>query len=194
MGERAFAITEQFALQYAFRNRRTVDSHKRTPSPITQIVNGPRGQLFAGPGFTGDKNGQIRFSDHLDGFVEPFHRCAVFIEIEDCINKTPLNDFSLAPPSKMIFGGRGGISSEVDSVTILGTSNEIIVEGPGVVELTAKQNFQAEYSNLNVAAKVSVVLSPTEAERSINLDIILTSLFSIETKKNNWISRWVYKL
>ena len=130
----------------------------------------------------------------FDRVVIPFHRCAVFIEIEDCINKTPLNDFSLAPPSRMIFSGGGRISSEADSVTILGTSNEIIVEGPGVVELTAKKNFQAEFGNLNADAKVSVVLSPTEAERSINLDLILISLFSIETKKNNWISRWVYKL
>ena len=129
----------------------------------------------------------------FDRVVIPFHRCSAFIEIEDCINRTYLNEFSLAPPSRMVLGGRGGISSEVDSVTVLGTSNEVIVEGPGVVELSAKERFQTEYSNLQADAKVTVILTPSEAESSINLDIILTSLFSIETKKNNWMSRWVYK-
>ena len=69
-GERAFHVPEELAFQQVGRQGRTVDGDERL-ARMPQVMDGPRGDLFAGAGVADDEN-RIALAggdelDHLQG-------------------------------------------------------------------------------------------------------------------------------
>lgn len=58
-GESAARVAEEFVFDEIIRNRAAIDRHEGLPAARAEIVNGARGQLFAGTGFALDQNRHI---------------------------------------------------------------------------------------------------------------------------------------
>ncbi len=58
-GERAFLVTEHFALQKAHRNRGAVQLHERMGASLAAFMNGARHEFLARSGFTQQEHGRI---------------------------------------------------------------------------------------------------------------------------------------
>jgi hypothetical protein len=71
--------------------------------------------------------------------VIPFHRCEASVNFPSSLGRLDLGNMNLRPPSKPIAGSSMRVVGwESDSHTVSSTHNQIIVQGPGVVILSAE--------------------------------------------------------
>jgi len=69
-GERSLFVPEDLALEERLGNRRAVDRDKRKRRPRTQLVNGPRDELLAGPRFSPDQHRRVGRRRLLDDAID----------------------------------------------------------------------------------------------------------------------------
>jgi hypothetical protein len=72
-----------------------------------------------------------------DRVVIPFHKCDGSLSITDCLAKTALDEIKLGPKVSLSIG-QGGLKTHKQSRTIEATSHEVIMDGPGLFQISAK--------------------------------------------------------
>jgi len=119
--------------------------------------------------------------------VIPFHRCEAIIKLPALAAAVDLSNIRLTPPYTPTPGPIGS-GWEPDSHTVAHTQNELILQGPGVVNLSAeawadKPPTELEGSTAEMRAK----LSPTHANRSV---VIAGSMVWDPSDDEKEIARW----
>lgn len=119
--------------------------------------------------------------------VIPFHRCEAMVKLPALEAPIDLGDIRLAPPYKGIPGPLGS-GMERDSYTVANTGNELILQGPGCVNLSGaawadELPTELEGSTVEVQAK----LSPTHAHNAV---VITKPMVWNPSDNNNEIARW----
>ncbi len=117
--------------------------------------------------------------------VIPIHRCEASFEVAGCLGRTPLPKIYLHPPRS--FMPRGG--SRLQSLTIDGTANEVVIDGPGMLYLDASATMSVIAKSFPKAAQVAANLFSADAERSAP---IIANLF-YSTPSANEIAKWTLK-
>ncbi|MHB8778987.1 MAG: AlbA family DNA-binding domain-containing protein [Anaerolineales bacterium] len=112
----------------------------------------------------------------------PFHQCSSYFEINQNSLQTSLSNISLSPPPLghwayhvRNFGQSNSAPAqrpEHDSLTIDGTSTELIIKGPGKFKFTGNiKTDPVEINILNSTVNVKISLQPIESDRLIHLNI-----------------------
>src|SRR5262245_42731345 len=70
-GEGSFLVSEEFAFDQRFRNRRAIDGYKWRAAAWTVLMDGPGHQFLARAGFTGNEHRIVQRSDPFDQLAEP---------------------------------------------------------------------------------------------------------------------------
>jgi len=114
--------------------------------------------------------------------VIPFHRCEATFEMPGKIDRTWFDRVKLDPPRT---GGWGGAPSELRSLTINSTGEEILVGGPGKVYLSADKRtpmIKADFDD----ALITASCLPINADRAITLDVKLSRVDALEGEVCRW--------
>lgn len=121
--------------------------------------------------------------------VIPFHRCACWLEISGVITRVPFDVLKLNPPFKGRFGTIRDLMmssppSEPDSLTIGGTGSELVIYGPGTVNLSAQIRSVAPLRPPgHEDAQIDLRLGLTTVDREVNLKLHLVSQ---SEKEGHW--------
>ena len=83
-------MTEEFTLQKGFRERRTVDDHKRFFCPFTVVMNRLGNKGLAGPGLAPQEHGGITFRNPVNHLEDLLHPAAV---ADDIFNTVVFREF-----------------------------------------------------------------------------------------------------
>ena len=108
-------------------------------------------------------------------FAIPFHRCQVSFDIEGKLPLTSMSEPRLTPPYKYVSGGRP-FSQEPDSNTIIHTNEDVLITGPGRLNIKARNEI-AINENIFVETlgksklRVFIQILPTYVEKNITLEI-----------------------
>lgn len=115
--------------------------------------------------------------------VIPFHKCQAFLEFGQSIFRMPLNNIKMMPPplhkhwSYRIVSANDTTPAqrpEHDSITIDGTSSEIMIKGAGKFILTGSgETPLIDNSFLEDPIKFKAILQPIDMDRPIHLDFQL---------------------
>jgi hypothetical protein len=125
--------------------------------------------------------------------VIPFHRCEATFEVLGSFARTAFERIRLEPPigfgpSKgILLRGTSDITLESQSLTIDGTETEVLIDGPGMLHFNAYAKTPVKTEGLKNDANVIVHLSPADAERKIEINMMLGSLPSEPNKMGSWI-------
>jgi len=136
----------------------------------------------------------------MQQLVIPFHNCSASFEIRNCMQAVPFSSVNLKPPYKPVYESLPGpqtlisrrvqvTRSEPDSLTIANTNNEVFIEGPGVLILSAIAS--TEMSSLpfsNTDAVIEAHIEPIGAERSVPI----TSCLTWADPDENSLGRWTF--
>lgn len=124
--------------------------------------------------------------------VIPFHHCEALLARPNPAHQISFNEITLEPPSRMMIipGERLGMSSEVDSLTIQGTSTEVLIHGPGIVELRVDTKSPIEnYFEHDADAIIS--FRPVDLERQISISVTM-HLVAPEKYEMGEMARWTF--
>jgi hypothetical protein len=94
----------------------------------------------------------------------PFHQCGISFEVFDLVPLTELKRIKIHPPYRSL------PDSELDSLTIAHTQNEVIVQGPG--RLYIRGETSTEYRRVSYdrsIARVNARLVPTHVNGAIHI-------------------------
>lgn len=115
--------------------------------------------------------------------VIPFHQCEAFLEFGQSFLLVPLKNIKLAPPPLQTGGGYRMVNNsalspaqrpEHDSITIDGTSSEIMIKGAGKFLFSGSgETPPIEDSILEDLIKFKAKLQPIDTDRFIHLDFPL---------------------
>jgi hypothetical protein len=133
---------------------------------------------------------QIEFymTPHLGtSIVIPFHRCEVLVKLPALETPIVFQDIKLMPPYKRKPGPVGS-GWEPDSFTITNTQNELIIEGPGRVDLSGNVWSEEPPPELQGStAQVQAKLLPTHAIQSV---VIAETMKWTPSDVKDEIARW----
>jgi len=124
--------------------------------------------------------------------VIPFHHCEALLTSADHSRHISFDRFILEPLSRtMIIPGESlGTSSEVDSLTIQGTSTEVLIRGPGMIELRAEAQTPSEqYFEHDISA--ILYLHPVDIEHPITINAAM-QLTPPEKLENGELAEWIF--
>lgn len=122
--------------------------------------------------------------------VIPFHRCEATVRLPNLEAPITLGNIRLSPPYKLSPGliGRG---QEPDSYTVAHTRNEVILQGPGRVNLTGETWTDQPPSDMEGSTvEIRAKLFPTHAHNSV---VIAESLTWDPSDERNEIARWTLR-
>jgi hypothetical protein len=119
--------------------------------------------------------------------VIPFHRCAVAVQIPTLKALIDLGNIRLSPLYKPTSGSIGN-SWEPDSHTVASTRTEVILRGPGRVDLAGEAWVDKQPSQLRGStAEITAKLSPTHARNSV---VFTMSMVWNPSGEKGEIARW----
>lgn len=113
-------------------------------------------------------------------FAIPFHNCNILFENEVIQPLTAMNKISLRPPYRTVPGiytsGPYSVPKEPDSSTIISTNEDVLITGPGRI------NIEAEYEGIfnptsltdtlkRDKLKVFILMAPTYLEKNISFEV-----------------------
>jgi hypothetical protein len=116
--------------------------------------------------------------------IIPFHRCSAEIFFIDSGKRFSLEDMKLRPPYVFNTGGR----SEIASLTIDSTYEELIITGSGRVALEADLNFEENPDSMGNALEVCILLSPIGSEQNIS---VIAEMVKSDVKVGSRALKWV---
>ena len=121
--------------------------------------------------------------------VIPFHKCEASVTLPAQAILVDLQMIRLVPPYKPTTGrGAWGLGWEPDSYTAASTQNELILQGPGVVNLSGEAWTDEPPSGLEGSrAEIRIRILPVYANTSI---LISESLGWVPTEEKGEIGRW----
>lgn len=104
--------------------------------------------------------------------VIPFHKCSGTLELSQYFAPTPLTSLALRPlklgHGQVFSSDTPPIRPQPESLTIDGTSSELIVQGPGKFQLIAEMTTESLHGDLaNTIATVRASLRPVDSESAI---------------------------
>lgn len=103
--------------------------------------------------------------------VLPFHRCTGYFEIPGMFERTMFDEVKLAPPMRTaISGGEMGLVTTKLSLTIDGTTNELLVHGPGKIMLSASTTAKPPTGNYKRPARVVLNLHRADSAETISIE------------------------
>lgn len=109
-----------------------------------------------------------------EGIVFPYHRCEALFEISNLVPRTPFTDLRIFPPARQ--PGLLGYFAGPNSVSVDNTDHEVIVRGPGRVDVTGERKLRSqETRQLTVAAfkgssvRIEVKLVPSYGEYPVSI-------------------------
>lgn len=112
-----------------------------------------------------------------DVIAIPFHRCEVSFEIENNFVQTFLDNIIIRPPYKLM-AGSGSISFssgwEPDTVTVDFSGSEVIIHGPGRINITS--DVITQFNSLSFQESSSVIdckLFPLHSDLPIHIRSVL---------------------
>lgn len=124
--------------------------------------------------------------------VIPFHRSSIYLSLPDNSKTLEMSEIKLAPPYKNVYGGfspsRFG-SAEPDSYTAINTQNEIIIEGPSVVKLSAHA-WTPEPPDIELKQNINlqIELRPVHTNNKLNIN---ENLIWNEIDDQKIIAEWI---
>ena len=134
--------------------------------------------------------------------VIPFHQCEVLVEFEKGIMQFELDNVELMPPSLKKGGwsyvkvGEPNIAPsqrpQHDSVTIDGTSSELIISGAGKFTLSGKgstQKIESDILSRNV--NLNIKLQPVDTDRFIRIELSMDWI-NADRSGSNQIGSWEF--
>lgn len=104
--------------------------------------------------------------------VIPFHRCNVSAAIGGG-QEIHFNKIRLVPPTVHSFHS-GGFASRPDSVTVEGTSSELIVGGPGSAKLLGEVEPETRPLGSDSPARILITLAVAGAELPLTIDFLIS--------------------
>ena len=120
--------------------------------------------------------------------VIPFHKssCSVALPPLPAPLEAPVR---LAPPESFggILGGLRGQPRQVHSLTIDGTSSELIIDGPGVAYLTMAMSSAPPSSDFSEVAEVTAALWPTYSLHAVRVVAPLTFRAAHQGSGPKWV-------
>jgi hypothetical protein len=153
-----------------------------------------------------------------EGVVFPFHRCEASFEVFNLVPRTRITDIRISPPykpSSRISGARGldAVAWKPDSLTVEHTNAEVIIKGPGRIDVKGGSDVMpvisvpgqepvASNENdiiaaqrqivLNSAAKIDIKLVPSNGEQPVSASIEIPWLRQDEKEIwSDFIGRWL---
>lgn len=127
----------------------------------------------------------------------PFHKCSGTLELDRYIPPTPLAEIALRPPP-LWNGPFGRLAAtetsrpQPDSLTIDGTRNELIVQGPGKFQLNAScVTAPCDDDISNTIAIIRVRMQPVDSEHEILVQAALNWNTQETTTDRDEKGRWV---
>ncbi len=119
--------------------------------------------------------------------VIPFHKCSATFGVDQLIAPTSLTRIWLGPPSRNAPSQR----SQPDSLTIDGTSSELIIQGPGKFRFVAGANTQSPGGDITGSvASIRVNLHPVDFELAIHTETDLSWVSKDSSPRPNENGRW----
>jgi hypothetical protein len=96
---------------------------------------------------------------HSEILVIPFHRCQLVLSAENCWKIEEWETFRLGPPTAFYIGGKSTTTTKVHSLTIASSRAEVIIKGPGKLNLFAEAAFTLEgnFTQQNVTVQVKLL-------------------------------------
>lgn len=114
--------------------------------------------------------------------VIPFHRCACWLEISGVLPPSPFDKVKLSPPyQRRAYFGLAVVNAlsdppKQDSLTIGGTDSEVIISGPGAVNLHALINSVVPLRPpVREDAQIDLRFGLISVERDVNINVRLVS-------------------
>ncbi|MBL8077124.1 MAG: ATP-binding protein [Anaerolineales bacterium] len=158
------------------------------PSQNIPKINALSGNLLVREGYHDkDWHWEMTLQLYVSSYIQtplviPFHQCNGYFDINQISLQVPLSSISLYPPP---LGSGGwtvrsiGISNstpiqrpEHDSLTIDGTSTELLINGPGKFKFTGSgRTSPIEKDIQNSTVKVKASLQPIASDRFIHIDL-----------------------
>lgn len=122
-----------------------------------------------------------------DTVVIPFHRCRASASLPNG-QQIEFRKIRLVPPTVHSYR-RGSFSSRPDSVTIDGTSSELIIGGPGGAEFRAEAEPEARPDDVQRPARVHIALAVAGAGSPLITDFEIPP----STRSGREIASWRYR-
>jgi len=116
--------------------------------------------------------------------VIPFHRCEVSFEIPGCTIQVSFNEVRLVHP----YSGGFGTEAKNLSLTVRSTTNEVLIDGPGLVNLQASVTtspITAIYSCSSREVVIRATLLPVDVETAISINTSMRPLKSEEAESDD---------
>ena len=124
---------------------------------------------------------------HPEPLTVPFHRCDAVLEVPGLVERQPMAYLRLAPPYRSGFARDR--TALLDSVTIEGTSHEVVLRGPGMLLLTAELfTYGFHHPDRMPEAHFEVRLAPVGAGGAASLGARLQPAVSPE---KGFIAAWM---
>jgi hypothetical protein len=114
--------------------------------------------------------------------VIPFHRCEASFEIAEVVERTFFEHLRLEPDG--VFSPHEGFVSH--SLTIQGTNTEVLINGPGMLNLSAFAVTPATTKQIKNDACVMLHLLPADSKRMVEISSTLVHMPSNENKLGIW--------
>ena len=125
--------------------------------------------------------------------VLPFHNCEAFFEIPGLLEKTSFESVRLIPPyNRAKFSSSSGfLTQEPDSLTIVHTQDEAIIEGPGRLDISGKKITEQRNIDLKKSIiKIGIKIKPSHSDSTIEIGANL----HWKPPDQGFIGKWIWIL
>jgi hypothetical protein len=135
-------------------------------------------------------------------FVIPFHRCSISFAIEKVRLLVVMNKLSIKPPYKYASTRGAFVASplnlprEPDSSTIIHTNEDVLIIGPGRMNIEAHyQESLKEKPSADALKESSLTvflqMTPTYIEKTINEEVMLQWRLRNQNDDSNMLGAWI---
>jgi len=166
-----------------------------THEPAIELLDGEMALHKSQEVFVWNLDLQIYITPEMGtSFAIPFHRCQVSFEVEGKLPLTSMSEPRLTPPYKYVSGGRP-FAQEPDSNTIIHTNEDVLITGPGRLDIRARHEIAINENTFvetlgKSKLRVLIQILPTYVEKRITLEIPMECRDNEPKDANNRIGFW----